>query len=183
MTKRRRRNKKWVSRLFILVLLIAAGAVCYFVWDSYFRDKTLEPEQPVVVETKKTEIKEQKKEEKKEETEPVVEKEKVPQYDGEDPNESGQITGVITYAGMSGNNLMIRMNIDQYLNGGTCKLALSKDGAVYYTASAPVIDSAASSTCEGFNVPAGQVADGKTDIVIFVSSSDKSGEIMGEVSL
>ena len=39
MPKRRRRNKKWTSRLIFLVLLIIAGIIVYLVWDGYFNDK------------------------------------------------------------------------------------------------------------------------------------------------
>ena len=41
-------------------------------------------------------------------------KDKYDEYAGEDPNEREDLTGVVTYAGVNGNNLMIRVNIDQH---------------------------------------------------------------------
>ena len=133
-------------------------------------------------EKKDTKPETKKEEEKKEET-PVEEKEKVQQYDGNDPNTANDITGVITYAGVSGDNLMIRVNIDQYLNGGKCTLSLRQGGGNVYGAEANVVDSAATSTCEGFNIPVASLPKGNINIIIYISSGDKVGEIAGEVTL
>ena len=186
MAKRRRRSKKWVSWVIIALLLIAAVVVCYFVWDAYFRDKkkdepTTTPQSQVVTPDIPNTPEEEKKEEQP--TTDEEEKDKKPQYDGEDPNKASGITGVMTYAGVNGSNLMIRVNIDQYLNGGTCSLGLRKDGGNVYSAEAPVIDSASTSTCEGFNVPVSGLPQGKLNIVIYITSGDKTGEITGEVTL
>lgn len=182
MTQRRKRSKKWVSWLIIAVLLVGAGVVCYLVYDNYFREKKDEPASLEEKPQKREEEQpgENEPEEKKEE---IVEKEKVVQYDGEDPNVSGGITGVITYAGVSGDNLLIRINIDQYLSGGTCSLGLRKDGGTVYAAEAGVIDSASTSTCEGFNVPVAGLGSGRYNIIIYINSGGKSGEISGEVEL
>ncbi|MCR5832371.1 MAG: hypothetical protein K6G36_00275 [Candidatus Saccharibacteria bacterium] len=108
---------------------------------------------------------------------------KTPQYDGGNPNNEENITGVITYAGVSNNQLMIRVNIDQYLNGGECNLILNLNGATKYGASARIIDAASTSTCEGFNVPVSELPSGKYQIQINLTSDRKSGSITGEVSL
>ncbi len=78
---------------------------------------------------------------------------------------------------------MIRVNIDQYLSGGTCKLTLKQNGNNIYTASAPVIDAASTSTCEGFNVPVSGLPKGAVDVIISVASGNKSGEIVGKANL
>ena len=111
------------------MLLVAAGAICYFVWDGYFREKPEEPQASgtAVVEEDKQE--EQGGSEEKEET-PTIEKEEIPQYDGEDPNMAEELSGALTYVGVSGNNLLIRVNIDQYLSSGTCRLELNRGGQV-----------------------------------------------------
>ncbi len=185
-TKRRRKNKNTLSVLFFLLLIVAAGCICYLVWDNYFRDKSGDEPQPAEIQqADDTEIKDGKggtEEEKK--TEPEPEKKETPvQYDGDNPNTSAGITGVITYAGVSGSNLMIRVNIDQYLSGGTCKLTLKQNGNNIYTASAPVIDAASTSTCEGFNVPVSGLPKGAVDVIISVASGNKSGEIVGKANL
>ena len=80
--KRTRKSRKWISRLFFLLLIVAACVLCYFVWDAYFRDKSPKgddlKQQDSSVETKTDDKKEEDKPEQKDE------KEKVPQYDGDD---------------------------------------------------------------------------------------------------
>lgn len=186
MANRRRRNKKWISWLIFLILLIAAVVVCVLVWNSYFKPKDDEQQQSAdqtVVDDKKEEKQADNKTEEQKDPDAQPEEKKVEQYDGSNPNKSAGITGVITYAGVSGDNLMIRVNIDQYLNSGTCTLALRQGGGNAYNAVANVIDSASTSTCEGFNVPVSGFPAGKYNIIIYIESGDKTGEIAGEVTL
>lgn len=174
---RRRRKKSWISWLIILVLLVVTGVICYLVWENYFKEKEiLEPEEEARIETVINN------DEEKELDEPVK-KEEVVQYDGENPNSNSGLTGVVTYAGVSGDNLMIRVNIDQYLNGGECMLLLSIAGNTVYSNVARVIDSAATATCEGFNVPMSLLEAGNYSILIEVSSGNKKGIIKGEVNI
>ncbi len=186
--KRRKRNRKWVSWLVFLVLLVIAGIVAYFVWDGYFREKEVASEETTTKDDeKKVEEVVQVAQPKDEAAVEEVQKEKVVQYEGEDPNEkaakTGELSGVMTYAGVNGGQLMVRVNIDQYLSGGSCILAIRKDGGNVYTATAAVADSASTSTCEGFNVPVEELVEGHLNIVVFINSGDQSGEIHGEVEL
>ncbi len=110
------------------------------------------------------------------------EKEPIIQYSGEDPNLTGIISGAVTYTGISNDTLIIRVNIDQYINEGNCILSLT--GAnTNYTEAARVIDSASTATCEGFNVPLSQIKDNSVNIVIEVKTDDKRGIIRGNASL
>lgn len=113
----------------------------------------------------------------------VVEKPKVVQYDGEDPNTAAELTGVVTYAGVNDGVLMIRVNIDQYLNSGECRLELLRGGEVVHEETAAVVDAAATATCEGFNVDTSGLSSGDYQILIKVSAGGKTGAINGEVSL
>ena len=180
MTKRRKRSKKWLGKLVFVLLLMAAGVICYFVWDGYFRekdelDKTSDSGEAVNVVEKQEAI---------EEKEDVVEpKEDIIQYDGENPNESVSLTGAITYASVVGENLVIRVNIDQYLSGGECTLNLKRGGVVIFEDKASVIDAVSTSTCEGFNVPVNEFGGGGLTVDILVKSGDKSGRITGEVDV
>ncbi len=179
--RRRRKNKKWLGTFLFLVLLVIAGVICYLVWDNYFRDKgeDVDEEKSKTVAVQVVDGDEEIENEKVE----VVEKEKTEQYDGEDPNIKSELTGVITYAGVMGSELVIRVNIDQYLAEGGCYLVLSKDGAVIYDAIVEIVDSAATATCAGFNVPVAGLGEGSLDIVIDMRSGDKEGTISGRVEL
>ena len=183
MVQKRKRNKKWLSLIIALMLLVGAGVVCFLVWNAYFKDKDNHNDKvdaSVVEEQKKEEKKTEKKtEEKKEET---VEKEKTVQYDGDDPNTKGELTGVITYAGVNNGKLMIRVNIDQYVSG-TCTLSLRREGMNVGSQEAPIISSASTATCEGFDVSTDSLGSGKTSIIIYLSGDGKTGEISGEVDL
>lgn len=181
MAKRRRRSKKWISWLLGLILLIAAGVVIYLVWDSYFNEeKVIKREGTEVVEAERVE-KEQEEEQK--EVKNTEEKKEVILYEGGDPNEAEELSGVVTYAGVSGDNLMIRVNIDQYLSEGSCNLILTKDGVATYGDAAAIVSSAATATCEGFNVPVSGIGSGNYEIVIKLNSGGKVGTINGEVNI
>ena len=182
--RRRRRSKKWISRLIILILIIAAVVVCYFVWDAYFKDKKeTNPNKQDDSAIVQDETKEEKKNEKEEPSEEVIEKEKVVQYDGDDPNEAEGLTGAITYLKVAGDSLVIRLNIDQYLSGGSCTLSINQNGSEIYSEEAAIIDSVTTSTCEGFNVKTAKLNEGFTEVIITVSSGGKTGVIRGEVTI
>lgn len=182
MAKRRRRNKKWLKVILFLILIIVAGVICFLVWDSYFKDDNSEVEsevieQPIVEQDGiKTEIE-------AEENVEVVEKEEVLQYDGADPNESVDLTGVITYTNVANGVLTIRVNIDQYISSGSCKLALVRGGAEIYGETVQMTDSASTSTCKGFDISTDGLGSGSTSIIINLSGDNKNGVISGEVVL
>lgn len=176
MAQKRKNSKKWIFWVLMVVLFVAAAVVCYLVWNNYFRDK--EEDKPNEEQSLVEKYEEEKVEEKEEET---VEKKKVVQYEGEDPNIQEELTGVVTYAGVNGDNLMIRVNIDQYLESGSCELSLMQNG-VAYSDVANIVGSAATATCEGFNVSVSGLG-GDYEIVIKISSGDKTGTINGKVEI
>ena len=113
-----------------------------------------------------------------------VEKEEVVQYEGENPNSATDLTGVVTYAGLVGDKLTIRVNINQYLSGGSCALRLLyEDDINVYSETVNIVNSASTSTCEGFDVPRTGLAGGKYSIIINLASDGKTGVINGEVNL
>lgn len=178
--KRKKNNKKWLWRVIVLVLFVAAGVVAYLVWDGYFRGKSEEninageanAEESITEEGGRG----------REDSGEVIEKEKVVLYEGEDPNEQEELTGVVTYAGVSGDNLIIRVNIDQYVTEGSCELNLVQGGSVIYADAANITTAATTATCEGFNVSTGGLS-GNYQIVIKISSNGKIGTINGEVNV
>ena len=111
----------------------------------------------------------------------VDEEDKTPvKYDGENPNDLEILTGSVTYAGVAGDKLIIRVNIDQYLGSGTCSLTLGN-----YSNSVNISPSASTSTCEGFDIALSDLGNmsGNSQFTINLSSGDKAGTITGEVGL
>ena len=184
MAQKRKRNKKWLFWVMIVVLFVTAVVVCYLVWDNYFRDKKDEEntvEQQSLVEDK-DEVKEDSATE-EETVEREKEKEQMPAYEGKNPNTNESLTGVVTYAGVSGESLVIRVNIDQYITEGSCELNLVQNGTVVYSDVAGIVGSAATATCEGFNVLTNRLGGGDYGVVIYISSGEKNGVINGEARI
>lgn len=104
------------------------------------------------------------------------------QFEGPDPNQSEALTGTITYASVTGNYLHIRVNIDQFISGN-CHLNLTIDGRMIHTEDVEIVDSASTSTCAGFDIPASKLDTGIYGIEIKLHSGDKAGIIFGEVKI
>lgn len=168
------------------MLIVAAIVVVMLVKQNYF-DNKVEDSVPEISKTENVTEKDDnitKGEDKKEEVE--IKKEEIVQYDGDDPNASEQLTGAITYAGVNGNSLMIRVNIDQLLTSGTCELTLKDGEDVVFSGSVGIVGSAMTSTCEGFDVSMKNLPglSGKNvQVGIVLKSGDKVGKLEGAVSL
>ena len=187
MTSRRKR-KNWLKHIMVIILVIVLAMGGFMIWKSFQTEAPEVIEMPVVakpVVTTKPESEQPEEEKVVEEPEEKVEivKEKVEQFDGGDPNKEESLTGVITYAGVSGGDLIVRVNIDQYLAGGTCKLKLLGSGGASYEETVDIADSAATATCKGFNVATTKIPNGKVSVSILVTSGAKTGTIEGEVNL
>ncbi len=184
---RKKRSNLFLKALFVLAIIVVAAVliVKYVDFNKIF-NPTPEPEPTSAQVTPAPTPEPTPTPTPEPEPEPTLEPEpenKTPQYDGGNPNNEEKITGVITYAGVSNGQLIIRVNIDQYLNSGECNLILNLNGAAQYGAAARIIDAASTSTCEGFNVPVSELPSGKYQIQINLTADRKSGSITGEVSL
>ncbi|MBQ3305955.1 hypothetical protein IJH02_00760 [Candidatus Saccharibacteria bacterium] len=176
---KRKRNIKTIFLVIGLVVLCAGAGVALALLTHKKADTSSNDEiKTTVSEPSKTTVKET---EKDTETDNFNE---VPQYEGENPNELHELTGIITYTGKTSENLSIRVSIDQILGSGTCNLTMTS-GSATYAAAAPIIQSGATtSSCEGFDVPLSELSAGKTwNINIKLTSEEKTGVISGEVSL
>ncbi|MBR2994473.1 hypothetical protein IKF32_00950 [Candidatus Saccharibacteria bacterium] len=181
MAKKHKKNKKWLYPMLILVLFVIAAIVVFLVWDSYFRDK--KESEPKIDETDQVMIDSNINDETIDDEE-IVDKPKTEQYDGDDPNEMDELTGAITFAGAADDKLMIRANIDQYLESGTCELALFKDNVTIYNSVANIVGNVSTSTCEGFDVSVGELqGSGQMIIKIKLDSGERTGTIWGEVGI
>ena len=170
--QKRNKSRKWLYWMVMILLFVGAAAVCYFVWDAYFRVKDDVGDNGSNKNEMVAEVKDE-----------ADEKEKIVQYEGDDPNEAEELTGAVTYAGVSGDVLMIRTNIDQYLSDGKCELTLTRGGATIYNSIANIISSVATSTCDGFDVPVAELGGGEVDININLSADGRVGSLRGKADV
>lgn len=106
------------------------------------------------------------------------------QYDGDDPNKLDEITGYISYSAVNYDNYNIRLTINQYLTSGSCELALTSADGQVITKTAPVVASASTSTCQGFDIPLSELSSSNSwQISINISAEYKKGTITGDISL
>ena len=178
---RRKRDFRWVKWILFLVLIVAAVVTVVLIVRSFDdKNKTNNNLQT-------TEIDDVKDGEEGGDTSNSEEKaeqsEKAPQYDGESPNKSETLTGLISYADVINGELVIRVNIDQFLQSGNCNLVISRNGVTYYTQSAPIQESVTTSTCDGYNIAVSNLSDGDFQIEIDLKSGDKGGKITGRVMI
>lgn len=187
MNKKRSNSRIIVKRLLMLVVLVIIGLAGFLVWTNFFNEK---PVGEIVAEDVKEkkgsemDLYEVKKE--KQENQGVgedKEEKKVEQYDGDDPNNAEDLSGVVTYAGVSGDKLVIRVNIDQYLSSGQCRLMLVNEGVVIYNDTVGIVGSASTASCEGFDVPLSKIDGGDIEIHVKIDSENKSGTIQGGVRI
>ncbi len=180
---RRRRNRKWLWIVWGVILVSLVLAVFVAVSKkNESREKKNEAQSSEAVNEEQTAI----------EGETVVdessdigqaEKQKVRQYEGEDPNVAEELSGVVTYAGVNDGTLMIRTSIDQYLASGSCELTLVRGGDTIYNSIADIVGDASTAVCQGFDVPTAGLGGGKVQIIINLSADGKVGTIRGEAEI
>ena len=178
---KRKNNRKWIIGGVILAVAIVTGVGVVFALNNGNQEaeKTEEAvkEEPAKEEEKKDEETEE------EYSERMTEQKKVKQYEGEDPNKAEELSGAVTYAGVNNGVLIIGMNIDQFLGSGNCALSLVRNGSEIYSANASIVAEVSTSTCDGFNIPVGGLGNGAIEMIIKLSSGEKTGTIRGEVNL
>ncbi|MBQ3293089.1 hypothetical protein IJG93_02165 [Candidatus Saccharibacteria bacterium] len=180
----RKREFRWVKWLIFLVLFVAAVTVVILVKNS-LNDKTENNTEQTTNESKMEGKKSEKTESDPSDSSEEASKqtEKAPQYEGESPNESETLTGLISYADVVDNELVIRVNIDQFLQSGSCNLVMSRNGVTYYSKSVSIQESVTTSTCDGYKIPVSELSEGDFQVEINLESDGKSGKITGRVRL
>ncbi len=117
-------------------------------------------------------------------TDDPEEPEKITQFEGGDPNELEELTGSIAYHGITGDTLTITASIDQFLSeAGNCKLQLSQNGQLVYSAELPAKADVTTSVCGPFEIPTQNLYSGTYQIRIEVTGNDKFGTIIGETTI
>ena len=176
---RRKRDFRWVKWLVFLVLIVVAIVMVIVVKNTYFSEKVDEGNRG----TTNTEEHKDKQSEEDVKDENKQQEDKAPQYEGESPNKSEVLTGVITYADVVDGELIIRVNINQFLQSGSCDLTISRNGVTYYSQSAAIQESVTTSTCDGYKIPITELPKGDLSVEINLSSEEKSGKITGRVRI
>lgn len=182
---KRKRNFRWVKWLIILALIVGAIVVVVLVKNNFNKKIDNNDGQTSNVnksEEKKTENKTENQD--SGDTEKTQEQEqKAPQYEGESPNKSETLTGLITYADVVNDELVIRVNIDQFLQSGSCNLTISRNGVTHYSQSVGIQESVTTSTCDGYKIPVSELSKGDFVVEINLDSDSKSGKITGKVRI
>ena len=185
MAQKRTRNKKWLWWGIGVVLVVAAVVIGVVIWQnnngSSEKKDEVQGDNSSAVEKQETTEGKQVTEHSSDEEQ--AEKQKVKQYEGGDPNQAEELSGVVTYAGVNGGNLTIRVSIDQYLTEGTCELTLTRGGATIYNSIASIIGDVSAATCEGFDVPVAELGGGEIGININLKAGERRGTIRGEVGI
>ncbi len=184
------RHKYTVVAIIICILvgaLIAAGVVVFLNRDRIFvnsgSSETTNNDQKDTANSSAHKS-ESNGESTKNETAPrETEKASVSQYEGGDPNELEAITGNINYAGISGENFIIRATLDQALgNSGTCSFTLTSTTGIVVTDTSSTNAGPTTSFCS-YSIPAASITSGYWTISVKVTGGNKEGIITGEVSI
>ena len=182
---KRKRSFRWIKWLVFLVLIIAAIVVIILVKNNFDKNTNVNDNQSASIDNKSEDNRSDEKAEgdsdnKEEGSKP---EEKAPQYDGDSPNKSETLTGLITYADVVNDELVIRVNIDQFLQSGSCNLTMSRNGITYYTQSVGIQESVTTSTCDGYKISVSELPKGDLSVEINLESDGKSGKITGRVRI
>lgn len=117
---------------------------------------------------------------------PSTPDDKPPQYEGEDPNLSNDLSGVITYHDIDPENQVLHsaVTINQYLNeDGQCVFNLKLDGNIVRTASAPATPDITTSVCGPFALPVDGLSAGTYQMEVVITGDGKQGTITEEIQL
>lgn len=186
------RRRSFRPVIFIALALVIVGVFIAILINKKPAESAKSSQPETVAKTE--ENKEDKKAEEKKSEEPavpsepeavkeeeIIEDQSPVKLDGEDPNTSNELTGVINYAESDGETVMIRATINQYLESGACVLDLtSTDDSFNLTDQ--ITPSASTSTCS-FDIATSLLNSGKYNIKITLSSEGKKGIIEGEVDV
>ena len=117
-------------------------------------------------------------------SDPDREKEKAnPKYEGDDPNNSATLTGIINYIGAANDTFMVRVAIDQTISSGTCNFILTSPSSQVYNFASETEPGPTSTYCE-LNIPLPNPEKGSWEVKVDISTTDgKKGTITGEASL
>ena len=178
--QRRRNYRKYIWWGAGLVLILLVVGIVIGVNSSNGADNPGDSSEMV---EQKDESNQDEKIEQEKKDEEVANQQKVKQYEGEDPNQAEELSGVVTYAGVNDDVLMIRTSIDQYLTEGSCNLTLVRGSDIIYGDTTNIVGDVSTASCEGFDVPVAVLGGGNIKILIVLNADGRVGSISGEVNI
>lgn len=181
--RKKSKKKLVIVSLIVTTLLIAGGIAVYLLLSPSKGQNSNTPAKDTSETTKKlanpdTETSAETNNTKALEAEKNIQ----PSYEGENVNNSESLTGVVSHKSVTGSNLIIRTTINQTLSSGECKLTLV-NGQKTITRTSDIAQNPSSSSCEGFDVPTSELGNGTWSISITITSGDRTGTIIDNVSL
>lgn len=178
-------SHSWVLALIIILIIIAIVAVIVFVIKPH--ETTPNPSVPVnsSQQPEDSSPSNAANSSTDESANTLEAPDKVQQYEGEDPNDLEELTGVITYKGVENGVLTVMTMLNQYLHQtGVCAITLTGQNLHNsYTASVDAHGDATASYCENFEIPVSALASDTYNIEIKLTGDDKTGTINDEVKL
>lgn len=179
------RSHAWVLALIIILIIAAVVAVIIFVVKP--QPSTSEPSTPTTSDqpTSPSTPDSTTSPETGDSASAPEAPEKTQQYEGGDPNDLEELTGVVTYKGVENNTLTIMTMLNQYLHQtGICVITLTgQNSHGSYTASVDAHGDATASYCENFDIPASELPSDTYNIEIKLTGDGKTGTIRDEVKL
>lgn len=184
---RRHRQHNWITILFFIILIAIATIILINVFKpiNFQNQPSTQKEESSIKSSNSPDVKSSNPEAESpdEEIKSTTSDGTPLRNEGKDPNSSDILTGAITYTGVSDDKLAIRLNIDQYLTTGTCRLTMTSASGNTYTHEAKIIPSVSSATCDGFDIPTYEIGMEDYSIQVHLESAEKTGTITGEVNL
>ncbi len=170
----------WVWAIFIAIIIVAI-LIFIFTRPNNTQQDTNNRNQQTTIDTKPDD---QAKPDQDKEEAPEPE-DKTQRFEGEDPNELGELTGSVVRKTVSDGNLTIVAMIDQYLSEpGICIITLKgKNQGNTYTASADAVADVTTSNCNAFVIPTSNLSSDTYQIMIELNGNGKKGTIIDEVAL
>lgn len=110
---------------------------------------------------------------------------KAPQYEGEDPNQLAELTGVITYADIDTTTQILHsaVMINQYLSDGQCVFNLKRGDAILRTASSVITAEASTSVCGPFSLSVEDISPGTYQLEVIMTGDGKRGTITEDLQI
>ncbi len=178
-------KRPWFVGAIILVLVIAVAGVIYYGCTHKNNDVVNEDKPTNVEPTDRTDNEDKPNSSTPSENKEDRPEDKVVQFEGADPNDLEELTGVVSYRNVEQGKLIIDTNIDQYLtDGGNCTVNLKGQNTGHNeSATKPAHADITTSYCETFEIPVQGLPSDYYEIEITITSNNKKGTIKDGVQL